>query len=294
MVRRYPPPPYPPSSYPQPSQPVVSWPRHVAEWTFILVAAVSLPFYYSLWLQRLLGGSQWAAGISAPLARYRGGVLRHWPQFSGLPLFGHRLFTMKVNPAFTPTWWPIITLVVGAVLQLIIAKFVPNRRIKELAGENWVILTTYLALALIISAVLDWNFLLIFILSVVVVFVYAGAYQLIAHLWDGVLNTIYHVVRLARIFLKNAAVVGTYIGEVFSDIIEFVRAMLDVIIAPFRWVNQRLTSIEDRLEDEANMALSQLGTAQGRTARQVPIGSCLVVTVFIGIIAIAALLVLRR
>lgn len=277
--------------YPPRSQPSVSWPRRVVEWLFILFAVAFLPFYYASSLQRVFSGSQQVVSI---LARYRGGILRHWPQFGGFTFLGHRLFSMRVNASFTPTWWPIIALIVGVVLRLVIANFVTNQRLKELAGESWVILTTYLALALIVSAVLNWNFLLIFILSAVVVLVYAGAYQLIANLWDGVLHTIHHVIRLAHIFFKYIAVAGTYIGEVFSDIYNFVRDLLDIVIAPFRFINRLLTTFEDELEARANSELSQLAAGQGRTTKQVPVASCLVVTVVLGIIVLTAVLLLRR
>ena len=118
--------------------------------SFLLLA---LLLYYTQSISSFFDSHGYQNGLISWIIRalfsYQSFILNHWPLFDGFQLFGlHILSVNVVDLSFTTTWWPLIFLYIGGIVRLVVMRFVPSYRAREIAHEYWLYITSFLIILL--------------------------------------------------------------------------------------------------------------------------------------------------
>ena len=153
--------------------------RAVTEIIVALVLIFGMEFYYTKPMQSLIlklpvesdASQNMVNTIVQWMGEGQGFILDHLPAFDGISVFGKRFLHVSIDGQFVPTWWPIAILFVGVSVRLVVGRFVRHERLRQVAREYWLFITGYTILALMVSDITHWNFLIMLLATLIVVFV---------------------------------------------------------------------------------------------------------------------------
>jgi hypothetical protein len=229
--------------------------RKAMEWIIGLLLFAVLLLYYAYSIVSFITSRHVTLGFFVWLSRllisYREFILNHWPQ----------IFGMHVDYSFPTTWWPIGILYAGGILRLFVEKFVPHSRLRSITHEYWLYIASFLIFLLVISSILDWNFLiagLVFVL--VLLMVVAGLHRIVGDIFIAIFHLSIYIMREVWIAMKYAAFVAAKVAKFLNNMLKAIKELYDEYIRePFRLLNERIRRNQGRRLEGITKRLNQEG-----------------------------------
>ena len=233
--------------------------RKVTEWIVGLLLLFILILYYSYSIIYFFESHRFINGFTEFiinfLTGYRDLIFGHLPYLDGIPIFGFKFLSIKVDYSFDATLWPTVILWVGGLVRLVVVKFVPENRLRQLTQEYWLYTTSFLMLLLILSNIFEWNFLTTFIIFLFILLIIAtGIYQIIKDVMVLTIEIFRHILKwvvagIRRIWLgmRYVALFAVKVAKFINNIFSNIRMLYDKYIrGPFRWLHRKLIYLEEK------------------------------------------------
>ncbi|MEM7536497.1 MAG: hypothetical protein AAF639_30210, partial [Chloroflexota bacterium] len=187
------------------------------------------------------------ANINQRLSSYANFI---WQTLNSLPL--------RKNTIFQPTNTPIYILCLGIGLRWGIGRYVTDIRMKRLAREYWLLLTTVIILILTISQLTGYNFYLITgisLLLAVLGVIIGGVFRDVA---KGVFKLFLMFGRVIRVGWMKFVLILTYLVKFSRSLVKIVKRFYERVTQPLRELYHKIMDSLEQIESNTRRELGEI------------------------------------